>query len=175
MSNLDYRIEGRINRNVLAGIMLIIIGTLGILFPFKFSRAVVYIAGALMLIAGILMGFLYLSTQGKRKSYMLKALVLMTLGFIALMCPILGAKIFVGVLIVFFLFAGITNFILAKSIKNQPGYKAAIAVGILSLLLDVILIMGWQTTSQFFLGVFLGILLFSDGLVFLRMGKKGGE
>jgi uncharacterized membrane protein HdeD (DUF308 family) len=171
MNKLDYRIEGRINRNVLTGILFLILGIVAIIFPFKFTRGLVYLAGAVMLGAGIIVGFAFFLGQGKSKTMLLKSIVLMIFGFISLMCPILGAKIFVGILMLFFFFAAITNFILAKSIKGQPGYKSAIITGSLFLILDLILIFGWQLTTQFFMGIFLGVLFITDGLVFIRIGK----
>jgi len=171
MNKLDYKIEGRINRNVLTGISFIILGAIALIFPFAFTRGVVYLVGAIMLGAGIIVGFSFFLSQGKGKIELVKSLVLMTFGFISLMFPILGAKIFVGILMLFFFFSAITNFMLARSIKRQPGYRSAIITGSLFLILDLILIMGWQVTTQFFLGVFLGILFISDGFVFIRIGK----
>ncbi len=171
MSKLDYKIEEKINTHTLAGIGLIIIGSISVIFPYFFTRAIVYIVGAVLLIAGFALGFLYLTTKGERKSVMVKGLGLMALGLMSLMCPVLGAKAFTIVLMLFFFFSAITNFILARSIKSQAGASAAILTGILSLLLDALIIMGWQETTQFFIGVFVGVLFIADGMVFILVGK----
>ncbi len=172
VSNLDYRIEERLNSHTLGGIVLLIIGVLGMGFPWLFSRAVIYLVGFVLVSAGLIFGFLYFTTLGESKVLITKSLILLFLGLISLLSPVLGLKILTAIAALFFLSAAITNFMLARSIRSQKGESAAILVGILCLMLDLWIVVGWQETSQFFIGLFLGLVLFVDGILFLVIGLK---
>ncbi len=172
MSKLSYRIEERIKAHHIGGGLLIIIGALAVLLPYIFSRLIIYIVGFALIVSGLALGFLYFTNPERGKALMVKALVLLILGLLVTISPVLGLKILTAVLLLFFLFAGITSFMLARSIKSQKGATMAVFVGTLSLLLDVLLLLGWPESTQFFAGLFLGVILILDGFLFLLVGRE---
>ncbi len=171
-SKLDYRIEDKINAHTVGGFILFLIGLFGIVFPLLFSWIIIYLVGFVLIIAGLLFGFLYFTTLGESKALAVRFVVLLILGFISILSPEFGLKIFTLILILFFLFAAITNFMLAKSISSQKGEGMAIFVGVLSLAIDLFIILSWQETSQFIIGLFVGFIFFLDGIVFMVVGLK---
>ncbi|ADD08695.1 DUF308 domain-containing protein [Candidatus Aciduliprofundum boonei] len=176
ISKLDYRIEDAINSHTITGIFLVLIGIFAVFFPLYFSFALIYVVGILLIILGLIGGFLYFTTLGKEKMRLIGAIVMITLGLIDLLSPILGLKIFTVIIILFFLFAAFTNFMLARSIKSQAGSWLAIGAGILTLIFDALLILGWKSYLSFvFIGLFVGVVLFMDGLVFLFQGYRIGK
>ncbi len=172
MSKLSYRIEERINSHHIGGIILLIIGIFAIIFPYLFSRAIIYLVGIALLLAGLSQGFIYFTHPEGRGALLLKSLILISLALVSFFSPVLGLKILTAVLMLFFFFAAITNFMLARSIKTQKGTGMAILVGILSLFLDLLLLLGWAETTQFFIGLFLGVLFIVDGALFLIVGEE---
>jgi uncharacterized membrane protein HdeD (DUF308 family) len=176
VSKLDYRIDDRVNAHTIAGVILIIIGTFAIFYPFYFSFTLIYVVGSLLIIIGLVGGFIYFITQGEYKMRLIGSLIMITLGLVDLISPILGLKIFTFILIVFFLFAAFTNFMLARSIKSQAGSGLAILTGILTLVFDALLILGWSSyTSFLFIGLLVGVVFLMDGLIFLFQGYKIGK
>ncbi len=176
VSKLDYKIDDRINAHTIAGIILMIIGVFAVFYPLYFSFTLIYIVGFLLIILGLIGGFIYFTTQGEDKMRLIGSLVMITLGLVDLLSPILGLKIFTVILIVFFLFAAFTNFMLARSIKSQAGAGLAILTGILTLIFDALLILGWRSYMSFvFIGLLIGVVLFMDGLIFLFQGYRIGK
>ncbi len=172
-SKLDYRINEKINPHTLAGTIMVLIGILAILNPIIFSYLMIYLIGIIFIIFGFIHGFVYFTTQGKYKLGLLESLVLIMLGFIDIISPFLGLEIFTAIAIIFFLFTAVSNFVLSRIIKSQMGSGIAILTGIFAIIAVVILVIGWPYVSYFFVGIFLGVVLIIDGIIFImQRGDK---
>jgi len=171
VSKLDYRIEDKLNTHTLAGIILILIGLFAIFYPLYFAYSFIYVFGAFLIILGLIEGFLYLTTQGEDKMRIVGAIFMLSLGLLDIISPVLGLKALTSILILFFLFAAFSNFMLARSIKSQVGAGLAVLNGILTLIFDAFLILGWHSQLSFaFIGILIGVFLTIDGVIFLSQG-----
>ncbi len=151
------------------GIVLLILGILGIIFPEIASGVVVYLIAALLVIGGI--SFLIMgikSTAGKWGGIAL-GIVLLIIGVLMGIYPIhalVGLTVMMGS---FFIIAGVVSFLLAYSLRPTKGWWTPIISGVLSLILGVLVFLNWNSTVL--VGLFVGIELLFQGITLIMIGK----
>ncbi len=155
------------------GVLFIILGALGIVFPNIMSLTSALFIGWLMLFAGI---FIAIQTwQINKKDWLgwLKALLYLIVGALVIINPISGV-IALGILFtIYFFIDSIINFSLAFSIKPEGVWWIVLLNAILSLALGIFFIYAIPNPikTMWLVGIFVGISLLFDGIMLLSLGN----
>jgi uncharacterized membrane protein HdeD (DUF308 family) len=152
------------------GIMLVIIGSTGILLPTLMSlEAAVFIA-SFMIVGGV---FWAMHTYNyARKSVMdwLKPLILILTGGFMMYMPHVGIAT-LGLLLSFYLFVdAFGSFSLAQDLYPAKGWGWMTFNGVFSILLAVLFLVGWPATSMWLVGIYVAISLIFDGWALIFVG-----
>jgi len=154
---------------MVTSIVLIVIGLFGIALPQFLSMAIALFAGWLLLFAGSIA--LFITWHGFRERWVawLKPFVLIAIGLLILLHPLAGTAALGLVLAIYFLFDGFAGVGSAWEMRPQTGWGWLMFNGITSLLLALVLIVGWPFSSAWLIGLFIGISLLVDGLSLLMI------
>ena len=148
-------------------IIMIVVGILGIALPQFLAMAIALFAGWLMLFAGTIA--LFITWQGFRDRWVawLKPAVLIIVGLLILLHPIAGTAALGLMLAIYFLFDGVAGVGSALDMRPQTGWGWMMFNGATSLILAMILLLGWPFSSAWLIGLFIGISLLFDGFALL--------
>jgi uncharacterized membrane protein HdeD (DUF308 family) len=151
------------------GVALVILGTIGIVFPNALALAVELYLGWIMIMGGLV--WLYYAYKLRANSFgsWIKPTVLLVGGGLWLAFPASGIAA-LTLLISFYLFMDAFGSI-ALAFERRPlqGWFWLLFNGALSLTLAIFILAGWPATSAFYLGVFVGISLLFDGISLLML------
>ena len=155
---------------LIAGVLLMILGVAGIFLPGVLSLAIEIFLGWLMIAGGVMWAYFTYQWHGASFNSWLKPLILVAGGILLLVYPVSGIAA-ITLLISFYLIIGaFGNFALAFERRPLTGWIWMLFNGVLSLLLAVLILMGWPTTSPIYLGIIVGISLLFDGLLLFMLG-----
>ncbi len=159
----------------LAGGVLALIGLVGVVLPQFLTLAVAVLAGLLLVLAGLVTG--YLTWYGYRSSGLawLKPFVLTALGLLILFYPLAGAAALGLMLALFFLLHAFAGISFALAMRPLPGWGWVLFSGLLSLAIAVIFLVGWPFSSRWLVGLFLGLTLLFDGLSLWMLAGPAGR
>ncbi len=169
--DMDPETKEKVAKNAkIAGVVLMLIGLAGMIFPGIMSLAVVFFVAWMMLFGGFMTGyFTWMSDRGDWLGW-LKTFVLVVTALLLIFKPIPGAAAIGLLLAIYFLFDGFGNMVLAFTMKPAKGWWMWLLNGLLSLILAVIFLVGWPFSSLLLVGLFVGISLFFDGIVLFTLG-----
>ena len=153
------------------GIIFIVLGIIGALFPVFMSLTTVMFTAWLLIFSGFLTAFYTYKSDKSHWQGWLKSLVFFGVGTYMVVSPT-GGIATLGLLFAVYFFADAFNsFLLAgSSFRGKGGWVWAIN-GHLSLLLGVLFVIGWPHTSVVLIGLFVGFSLFFDGIALLSGAK----
>lgn len=161
-----------------AGILLMIVGAAGVFLPSLLSLTVEIFLGWLMVIAGVLFGYYGYQSRSRTLIDWLKPLILIIAGVLLLVYPTSGIAA-LSLMLSFYLFVdAFAGFGLAYERHPLAGWGWMTVNGVLSFILAVLLLVGWPATSPIYLGIYVGVSLFFDGLALLMLGlglRKAGN
>ena len=155
------------------GIIFMLLGLLGILFPNIMSVSSALFIGWIMLFSGI---FTAMHTwQINKKDWLgwLKSLLFLTVALLIMINPITGV-VALGVLFsAYFFIDSALNLSLAFSIKPESGWWMVLLNSILSLILGVYFLYAIANPikTMWLVGIFVGISLFFDGVMLLSLSN----
>ena len=176
--DMDEETKKRVSKNFkITGIVLMLLGIGGILFPGIMSLATLFFVAWMMLFGGLMTG--YFTWMSDRSDWLgwLKTFILVATALLLIFKPMPGIAAVGLLLAIYFLFDSFGNMALAFTMKPAKGWWLWLLNGIFSLLLAVIFLVGWPFSSLYLVGLFVGISLFIDGIVLITLGsylKKGG-
>jgi len=156
--------------SIIAGILLIIIGLIGIFLPTLMSFTVSLFIGWILVFGGLIYGYHVIKSYHKRWLAWLKPFILLLTGILLLIYPISGVAVIGILLAVYFFIDAFAGFSSAFELRHLKGWGWMLFNGLLSLALAFIFLIGWPFSSVWLVGLFVGISLFMDGLVVLVMG-----
>ncbi len=177
--DMDEETKKRVSKNFkITGIVLMLLGIGGILFPGIMSLATLFFVAWMMLFGGLMTG--YFTWMSDRSDWLgwLKTFVLVATALLLIFKPMPGIAAVGLLLAIYFLFDSFGNMAIAFTMKPAKGWWLWLLNGMFSLLLAVIFLVGWPFSSLYLVGLFVGISLFIDGIVLITLGsylKKGGE
>lgn len=149
------------------GILFIVIGLLSFVLPVVTVIGVEVILAVLLIISGA-----YQTYQGvtDRSGWLIVSGVLsLIVGGIMLLMPLAGAVAVATVIALFLLFEGIVEIVLALQIRSTNRWGWLMASGILSIVLAIILLIGWPEQTVILAGIFLGINFLLYGIAVLAV------
>lgn len=160
--------------STVAGIVFIILGLVGIFIPKFMTLATLYFFSYLLLFAGIFLATF--TWMGNRKDWIgwLKSFILIFISLYMILSPMGGVATMGLLLSMYFFMDAFANFVFAMSVRNTTSDKTWwmwLLNAIASVILGVIMIIGWPFSSLYLVGLFVGISLFIDGWVLLMGGK----
>jgi len=153
------------------GIIMMVIGFLGAMFPVAASLTTVVFVSWMLLFSGFVVGyFTYKSDAGDWRGW-LKALIFFGVGIYMLVSPAGGIATLGLLFSIYFFMDAFSGFTLATSFYPNKGWGIWTINAILSLVMAMIFVIGWPHTSIVLIGLLVGFSLFFDGLA-LVMGAK---
>jgi len=153
------------------GIILMIIGFAGAMFPVAASLTTVVFVAWMLLMSGFLVGyFTYKSDASDWKGW-LKALIFFGVGIYMIVSPAGGIATLGLLFSIYFFMDAFSSFTLATSFYPNKGWGIWTVNAILSLIMAIIFVIGWPHTSILLIGLLVGFSLFFDGLA-LVMGAN---
>lgn len=156
---------------VLFGIALLLLGMLAITFAFVFSLAFVMVFGFLALLAGLVQ---ILSAFWMRcwRSFLLELLVgiaYLVIGGMILRFPDRSLEVVTLVIGAFILAGGIFRTAAALTLRFR-NYGWSVINGALGIVLGLVILGGFPWSSEWVIGVFLGVELLFSGVIWLSLG-----
>jgi len=153
------------------GIVFIILGLMGIIYPAFMSVTSAIIFGWLLLLSGFLVG--YYTYYHNKKDWIgwLKTFIFIFVGGLTVINPFPGIATLGILFSIYFAFDGFSSIALAFSTKGHGMWLMMFFNGIISLVLSFLFIANWPFGSVFYVGLFIGISLLVDGIVFLSLSK----
>jgi uncharacterized membrane protein HdeD (DUF308 family) len=148
------------------GILLVIVGVLALLFPLFAAVAATLYIGWFALFAGAAAIMIAVKTRAEPHFgwRLFVGILYLGLGGILVANPIAGAAslaLFVGALMVA---AGVVELALAFKMRPQAGWGWLLANGILSILLAVLIVIGWPLGSLVLIGYLVGFQIITCGI-----------
>lgn len=162
---------------LLMGILTAILGVIAIGSPAVAGTAVVYIVGAIMLIAGISQVVMGLKAEGW--SHKLLPLILgtvTTLGGLAVLAhPVLGMEVLTLILAAYFVAEGIWKVVASFSFRPAQGWLAVLFSGVITWLLGAMIWSQWPASGMWAIGILVGIDLLTTGISLILVGVTLGK
>ncbi len=155
------------------GIIFLVLGLLGILFPGIMSLTSALFIGWLLLFSGFLIGAQTWQVNKKDWLGWLKTLLYIVVGALIVINPLSGI-IALGILFTaYFFIDSFLNFILAFNIKPASGWWIVLLNAILSLAIGIYFLyaIADPVKTIWLVGIFVGISLFFDGVMLLSLAS----
>ena len=157
---------------LIAGGLLAVIGLAGIFLPQVMSLTISLLIGWVLTLAGAVTGYQVWHNFSHNWQNWLKPLLLLMAGLLVIFNPTAGAAALGLLLAAMLLLDSYANFTLAFTLKPLAGWGWMLFNGAVTLLLSVLIIAGWPSSSLIVIGVIVGASLFFDGLTLLMLGWK---
>ncbi len=154
---------------------MVLIGLVGIFLPQLISLTISILIGWVLLLAGGVAGYQVWYNYSHNWQNWLKPLLLLMAGLLVVFNPTAGAAALGLLLAAILLLDGYANLTLAFTLKPLPGWGWMLLNGLLTLLLSVLILLGWPSSSLVVIGIIVGISLFIDGVTLLMLGWKAAH
>ena len=152
------------------GIVFLIIGVIGIIYPVIISLVTAVFYGWLLLLGSIAMAMHTWQTNKKDWLGWLKVFIFLLVSLMIIFNPLLGVAA-LGIMFAFYFFMdSFSSFALAFELKPSAMWWISLLNGILSAILGFIIIANWPLSSLFLVGLLVGVNLFFDGITLLSLG-----
>ncbi|MEX0744577.1 MAG: HdeD family acid-resistance protein [Phycisphaeraceae bacterium] len=159
---------------LLQGVLMIVAGILALVYPLVASVAMVFLLGWILIISGVLQGIGLIGARDVPHYWLslISAVLAIVIGLLLLRQPDSGLLLMTVLLIVYFMVEGISKVIFALTIRPFPNWGWVLASGIVGIVLAVYLWANMPVSSEWVLGVLLGILLISEGVALAYLAWK---
>lgn len=150
---------------LIQGVLLVVAGVLALVYPFIASVAIVFLLAWILIVSGVLQGIGLIGASNVPHYWLqlISAVLAILIGVLLLRAPDSGLLIMTVLLIVYFMVEGIAKIIFALSIRPFPNWGWVLGSGLVGILLSLILWANMPLTSEWVLGLMLGILLICEG------------
>ena len=166
---MDHRTR---KHTLIAGVLMAVIGLAGIFLPQIMSLTISVLIGWLLALSGAVLGYQVWYNFSHNWQNWLKPLLPLMTGLLIVFNPTAGAAALGLLLAAILLLDSYANFSLAFTIKPLAGWGWMLFNGFVTLLLSVLIILGWPSSSLIVIGIIVGVSLFFDGLTLLILGWK---
>jgi len=152
------------------GILFIILGITGIIFPTLMSLTTLAFVSYLMILAGIFSGWLTWKSNKEDWVGWLKSFILLLTGLFMIFYPVIGIASIGLLFAIYFFMDAFAGFGLAFSLRPQKIWLLWLINAFTSLILAIIFVIDWPFSSLYLVGLFVGISLLFDGIALLTGG-----
>ena len=157
----------------IAGVIIALLGVLGILFPFVTGVSISLLLGATLVVGSLVHVAHAFRARGWKgfAGQTVLAIVYAFAGLSLLVNPVLGLVTLTLLLIAYLLVSGAVEAAVGLQIRGSPGWGWTVASGALSVILGVLLWLGFPATAAWALGLLFGISLVSTGISMFAIGR----
>lgn len=157
---------------IFAGIAMLLTGTAAVIYNVTATFASVMAFGWLLMLAGAtqIVHAFQVRTWSGFFLYLLDGIVRATVGTLLVVYPGAGAQAITLVLSFYFVVSGLFRTV-ASSILQLPKWGWAVASGLLSITLGVLLAMQFPTSAEWFIGFAVGLDLIFSGWALLMLAS----
>lgn len=162
---------------IVLGVVLILLGTGAILFPFLTTIAAKIFLGWLFLIGGIVQVVHAFSTKAWSEFFLnllIGLLYLVAGGWLAFL-PLTGILTLTILLAFLFIFEGVMEAALAFRIRPHEGWGWMLLAGIVAVLVGVLIIAQLPSSATWAIGLLVGINMISTGWAYLFLALAAGK
>ncbi len=179
MWNSNMSPEMRLNKSLVdafkkyakfSGVVFIIMGLVGILYPTLMTVSTVVFVAYLMLVAGLYGAWMTWKSNRKDWTGWLKSFALLFVSLMMLFYPMEGVATLGLLLAVYFFMDAFASMGLAFSLKPDKIWWLWFFNALTSLVLGVLFLVNWPLSSLFLIGLLVGISLLFDGIALLFGG-----
>lgn len=146
------------------GILLVILGIIALVDSVSVTVISMFLFGWVLLVAGIIEAVQAFRHRrgGHLFLHVLNAVLSIIVGLMLIRHPLAGALVITLLLAAYFTVAGIFRIVAALSMRIQ-GWGWALADGIITLILGILVWTGWPVSGLWIIGLFIGIDLIIVG------------
>jgi uncharacterized membrane protein HdeD (DUF308 family) len=159
----------------IGGILFLVLGLIGIIFPSFMTFSTVVFVSYLMLFAGLSSGWMTWISNKEDWAGWLKSFLLVGISLFMLFYPLQGVATLGLLFSIYFFMDAFAGFGLAFSAQGSQHKWLWIFNAAMSLLLAVVFMVGWPFSSIWLVGFFVGVSLFFDGIALLMGSTVLGE
>ncbi len=164
--------------SIITGILMALAGILAIANPLAGSVAFVVFLGALFISSSIIQGYITFKAHQKSLGAWFKVFLLFVTGVLLLIWPGSGIAAVAILFAAYFFMDAFASFGMALDLRPLKGWGLAALNGMLSLLLGIVMLIGWPFNAPYTVGIIIGVSFLMDGLVLIYLGwlsKKGAH
>ena len=146
------------------GFLLIILGTIALVDSVSVTVISMFLFGWVLLVAGIIEAVQAFRHRraGHLFLHVLNAVLSIIVGLMLIRHPLAGALVITLLLAVYFTVAGVFRIVAALSMRIR-GWGWALADGIITLIVGIVVWAGWPVSGLWIIGLFIGIDLIVAG------------
>jgi uncharacterized membrane protein HdeD (DUF308 family) len=154
------------------GVLLALLGIAAIIYPAVATATINTLAGVLLIIAGVLgFGFAFGARDtGGVILWIVVALLAIVVGIVFLSAPDIGTVTLTVLLAVWFIISGLTKIVAAFEQRGRTGAGLVAVNGVLSLILGALIAAELPDSSDWAIGLLLGIMFLVDGVSLIVLG-----
>ena len=170
----DTQLIGKFAKHAtIAGIVMVILGTLAVIYPFAGSLFTVAFIAWLMVFGGLMAGFVTAKTDPRDWLGWFKAFILVLTGLLMIFKPGVGIQAVGLILAIYFLLDTFAGFAMGALMRPAKGWWLWSLNGVFSMILAIIFLTSWANIKEtaWLIGIFVGISLLFDGFALLFMGN----
>jgi uncharacterized membrane protein HdeD (DUF308 family) len=155
---------------IVAGVLMLIVGGLGMFAPALMSLVVITLLGWLFIVSAAVQGYITYKTYRRSFSAWLKPTLSFITGMLFFIFPMEGVAVAAVMLSAYLLVDAFSSFGFAMDYKPNSWWWIHIVNALISILLAVLIMVGWPVSSLFWVGLYAAISLFFDGVALVSMG-----
>ncbi|MEN8790137.1 MAG: DUF308 domain-containing protein [Flavobacteriaceae bacterium] len=171
-SNIKNRLLKATKSFTLIGVLALILGIIAVVYPQAFGEITTQILGIVLMLGGLARA-IFAGAAFSFSSMFLRwiyAVVMIVAGVWIFMNPDMGLEALTIVLGVYFIVDGITSIVYSFSLMPIGGGTWVLINGILGIVLGILIFSKWPQSSEFVVGIYLGIKLIMDGISLVITG-----
>lgn len=159
------------------GIVFVILGFIGLGMTVVLTMASVLMFGILILIGGGIQLVEAFKCKGWKGIiwHLLMAILYVVAGVVVVVDPLLASMLFTLLLAFTFILVGIVRIVMAIQLRNFKNWFLPLLGGIISMILGVIILVGWPISGLWVIGLFVAIELIVNGwsYIFIALAARG--
>ncbi len=153
------------------GVIFLLIGLAGIVFPYIMSLTTAVIYAWFLLFSAFMIGFHTWQTNKKDWLGWLKTVIFLMVSILMIINPVTAVATLGILFAIYFFMDAFSSSALAFELKPAKMWWVSLLNGLLSLIIGIYFIIGWPISSMFLVGFLVGISLFFDGIALLTLGS----
>jgi uncharacterized membrane protein HdeD (DUF308 family) len=162
------------------GLLLALLGLAAIIYPAVATATINILAGVFLIIAGVLcFGFAFGARDaGAVILWIVVALLAIVVGIVFLSAPDIGTVTLTVLLAVWFIISGLTKIVAAFEQRGRTGAGLVALNGVVSLILGALIAAELPDSSDWAIGLLLGIMFLVDGVSMIVLGwmaRRAGQ
>ncbi|PQO42813.1 hypothetical protein C5Y97_01265 [Blastopirellula marina] len=159
------------------GFLTVAMGAVAIASPLIAGTAIVYLVGAVLLIAGItqIAGGIQADTMSHKLMPLILGVVTTLGGIAALAHPLVGLEVLTLFLAAYFVAEGIWKVIASFNFRPAQGWLALLFSGIITWLLGAMIWLQWPDSGLWAIGILVGVNLLMTGMALLALAATVGK